>query len=108
LIVPPLASTSDESCKIIDINYFLNLNFDASGVSISTDLRIPIVIGTIPLRNEKQQAENDQNQLSSQFQYLTSIFENTRDYGEEINCEPLDSDGKKFMPLYPYYVETPS
>ena len=30
---------------IIDIRYFLNLNFDASGLAVSKNLSIPIVIG---------------------------------------------------------------
>ncbi len=108
LIIPPVASTSNGTCKIIDISYLLNLSFDASGLSVSTDLRIPIVIGTIPMRDPNQQAQNNENQLSAQFKYLASIFESTGDYGEEIKGEVIGSDGNTFKPFYPYYGDLAS
>ncbi len=44
IIIPPVISSSNETCKIIDINYTIVLSFDASGVLISTSISIPIVI----------------------------------------------------------------
>ncbi len=44
IIIPPVISSSNESCKIIDINYTVVLSFDASGILISTSISIPIVI----------------------------------------------------------------
>jgi hypothetical protein len=104
LVVPPVASTSNGTCKIIDISYLLNLNFDASGISVSTDMRIPLVIGTIPMRDQNQ-SQNDENKLSTQFKYLASIFESTGDYEEEIKGEVVESDRNNFKPFYPYYSD---
>jgi hypothetical protein len=103
LIIPPIASTSNGTCKIIDISYLLNLSFDASGLSIRKNMKIPIVIGTIPMRDPNQHIQTIENQLSSQFKYMESIFESTGDYGEEIKGEIIGSDGNTFKPSYPYY-----
>jgi hypothetical protein len=108
LIIPPIASTSNGTCKIIDISYLLDLTFAASGLSIATNMKIPIVIGTIPMRDPDQQAQNNENQLSAQFKYLASIFESTPDSGEEIKGEVIGSDGNTFKPFYPYYGDLPA
>jgi hypothetical protein len=44
LIIPPVISSSNETCKIIDINYTVIMSFDVSEVLISTRISIPIVI----------------------------------------------------------------
>ena len=45
LVIPPVCPSSNGLCHIIEIRYFLVLNFDATGMSVSTDLKIPITIG---------------------------------------------------------------
>ena len=61
--MPPLCSSSNFYGTIIDIKYFLNLNFDASGLAMSKDLTIPIVIG-IPKVKKKDLIESYLNCLN--------------------------------------------
>jgi len=66
---------------------------------MSTDLQIPIVIGTIPFKDQQQQ----QNAiLSKQFQYMASVFKENFDYQEDLKGEIIES-GQNFTPVYPYY-----
>ena len=45
ITVPPVCSSSNGLCGIIIVNYFLQLNVDPTGGSVSKDLMIPITIG---------------------------------------------------------------
>lgn len=54
-MVPVVCPSSNGLCKIIEIGYVLVFNFDATGTSTSTDLMIPITLGTIPLIDEQNQ-----------------------------------------------------
>jgi hypothetical protein len=101
LTIPPVVSSSNGLCKIIQINYYLNLNFNPSGLSMSTDLQIPVVIGTIPLKDQTQS-----NSLSQQFQYMASIFKENFDYQEDLKGEVIES-GQNFTPVYPFYNDLP-
>jgi hypothetical protein len=78
------------------------LNFDPSGLSMSTDLQIPIVIGTIPLREQQQNSS-----LSQQFRYMTSVFKENFEYQEDLTGEIIES-GQNFTPIYPYYNDFPA
>jgi hypothetical protein len=106
LVVPPVPSSSNGTCRLIEISYYLNLNFDASGISVSTDLKIPIVIGTIPFHTEQAAMTNETNPYSFQI----SIFDSDKDgnFEEEIKGEIVESDGGNFKPFYPYYNNMPS
>lgn len=44
-VVPSVCPSSNGLCRIIEIGYNLVFNFDATGISTSTDLVIPITIG---------------------------------------------------------------
>ncbi|CAF0750570.1 unnamed protein product [Brachionus calyciflorus] len=46
-----LCPTSDDACNLIHVSYELVLKFDSSGFSKSKKISIPIVIGTVPIRN---------------------------------------------------------
>jgi len=106
LIVPPVPSSSNGTCRLIEISYYLNLNFDATGISVSTDLKIPIVIGTIPLYDQQRPLmSNEVNPYSFQ----VSIFENNdKDghFGEDIKGEIIESDGGNYKPYYPHATFT--
>lgn len=53
LKVPSTCSTLNSLSRIIDVNYALMLSFrEASIISSTTNLTIPIVIGTIPIRGK--------------------------------------------------------
>ena len=43
--IPPTCASSNGSCDVITVSYVLYLSFSASGITTTTDLRIPITIG---------------------------------------------------------------
>ena len=45
LLIPPICSSSNGMCSIIDIQYVVNLKFGASGASLNKHVPIPITIG---------------------------------------------------------------
>ena len=47
--IPSVATTSNGSCRIIDVSYSLVLNVNPAGFTKSKNVSIPIVIGTIPI-----------------------------------------------------------
>lgn len=104
LVVPPVCSSSNGTCRIIEVNYAINLNFDAAGVALSQDLTIPIVIGTIPLMNLGMPVPNN-----LPLTYQASIFDPTPnqemppDY--ETKGEVVESDANSFRPHYPYFKD---
>lgn len=104
LVVPPVCSSSNGTCRIIDVRYAINLNFDAGGLAISKDLSIPVVIGTIPLMNLGIPVP--QNWPLS---YQASIFDPTPSQEMppeyETKGEVVESDQSSFRPHYPYYKD---
>lgn len=104
LVVPPVCSSWNGTCRIIEVNYAINLNFDASGLAVSKDMTIPIVIGTIPLMNMGMPVPT-----SLPLTYQASIFdpspnqEMPPDY--ETKGEMVESDVNSFRPFYPYYKD---
>lgn len=116
LLVPPVCSSSNGTCRIIDLKYELNLNFDASGVAVSKSLIIPVVIGTVPLSSPMSRPATLSlpASLPDQFgqpppSYQASIFEPTPnqemppDY--DTKGELVESDHNSFRPHYPYYKD---
>lgn len=106
LVIPPVCSSSNMTCRIIEVSYMVTFNFDASGVAVSTDITIPIVIGTIPMAI---QANQMQPQLP--FTYEADMFgPNTVQMPSENDAgadkgEMYESDANTFKPFYPYYKD---
>lgn len=104
IVVPPVSSSSNGTCRIIEVNYAINLNFDASGMAISQDSTIPVVVGTIPLMNSGMPVPTN-----LPLSYQVSIFDPTPnqemapDY--ETKGEVVESDAHSFRPYYPYYTD---
>ncbi|XP_056022796.1 arrestin domain-containing protein 17-like isoform X2 [Ostrea edulis] len=55
LVIPPLPPSFLVGCRIIDINYCLELIVDPSGPAIDLHVPLLIIIGTIPLQSVVQQ-----------------------------------------------------
>lgn len=102
LVVPPVCSSSFGTSRIIDISYYFDLNFDASGPSISTDLNIPVVIGTVPLLRSDQ--DHPQSSSHAILTFEASIFDANQFKQELIDKgEIMQSDTDTYKPFYPYY-----
>lgn len=102
LIVPPVCSSSvSESCRIIKISYYLHLCIDAGGFSISKELSLPVLIGTIPLPDMAYH-------LSPTYQesiFTPSSTKIMSDYDYDPKAEMFESDINTFKPHYPYYKD---
>lgn len=106
LLIPPVSSSSNGTCRIIEVRYAINLNIDAGGMTMSKDLTIPIVIGTIPLMNMGLPlAGSNLPPLS----YQASIFDPTPNEEMppeyETKGEVVETDENSFRPSYPYYKD---
>ncbi|XP_065942642.1 arrestin domain-containing protein 17 isoform X5 [Magallana gigas] len=55
LMIPPLPPSFLVGCRIIDINYYLELTVDPSGPAIDLHVPVHVIIGTTPLRSVVQQ-----------------------------------------------------
>ena len=51
LAIPPIPPSGFGGCRIIDISYHLEFRVDPSGMGFDLVVKIPITIGTIPLRS---------------------------------------------------------
>jgi hypothetical protein len=111
IVIPPVCSSSNGICRIIQINYSLVLHFSVSGPSIGTSCLIPCVIGTIPLTNNGDLQQQSQSAADSQgFSYAPSAFEPTPGitnggYEAADKGEMIQSDAATFKPMYPYYKD---
>ena len=107
LIIPPVCQSSNASCRIIEITYTIDFNFSSNGVSISTDLLVPITIGTIPLRSVEAMSD-DMNASNLPPSYEACMFgpnPNQMPPDYEDKREIIESDDASFRPMYPYYKD---
>ena len=105
LKIPPVCSTTQGSSRLIEVSYLLAFTFGAVAPKLATDLVLPIVIGTIPIR---QNFATD-NFVPVPFSYEPSIFEpNPVLMPSEFfyNGDVIESDNE-FRPSYPYYNNQP-
>ncbi|XP_059470699.1 arrestin domain-containing protein 17-like [Neocloeon triangulifer] len=62
--IPPMPPSNLDNCSIIDLDYHLNAYFVTSGFHFDFEMRLPVVVGTIPFSanfgqfNAPQAAEN--------------------------------------------------
>ena len=100
-------------CRIIDVSYTVVYSFDTSGIAIGKDLKIPIIVGTIPLRgvdNKQSSAAAEMSLINSTPSYETCMFEPNSDPNEmptdyETKGEFVETDSNTFKPIYPYYKD---
>ena len=103
LSIPPVCSSSNGSCRIIEVSYIINFNLNPSGLSSSKDFSIPIVIGTIPLRINMPEAT-----APYPYSYQESMFEldpMKDNPDDEHKGEYLENDSNSYKPLYPVYQD---
>jgi hypothetical protein len=99
--IPPVCPSLNFLCRIIDVNYSVNIELDASGCASSLDVKVPILIGTIPLRQANNNAgftyerfKIDSNQPSSQ-----NVNDDDKPKGEIVNLD------ENYTPSYPYFKD---
>ena len=108
IIIPAVCSSSNGTCRIIQVNYCILFNFNPSGLSISKDLEIPITIGTIPIRNQSNNMQQGQTMPSlPQPAYQACMFgnENSNNFQPASKGEVMESNSSSFMPMYPYFQD---
>ena len=97
--IPSIVSTSNGTCRIINVSYELQLTVSAGGCSIDTPVIIPIVIGTIPLADSNPTEFSTKN-MSATYQNCT-FGPNASNMPQEINRgEMIESDQASYVPLY--------
>ncbi|XP_014665524.1 PREDICTED: arrestin domain-containing protein 3-like isoform X2 [Priapulus caudatus] len=113
LRVPPLPPSKLVGCNIIDIDYFVDVEVSPAGPALDLDVRLPIIIGSIPLRSVFQgwQAQ-DQIPFSNALQSQENHRSVPPSYMEcmDSNVDARDSNDDaytmgdlKYTPCYPYY-----
>jgi hypothetical protein len=77
VIPPPLCSSFNGICRIIQLNYSIVFRFSVSGPSMDTSCIIPCVIGTIPLTTNEYSSASQPSADSQALSYGPSAFEPT-------------------------------
>lgn len=135
LKIPPVCATAMASagnvCKIIEISYLVRMYFDFSKTfDISSDLTIPVIIGTIPLKaaapkegkygDENEDEDEDVDEADSEDEIpiptLPSLTYEPDEYQRAATARAKSmamkdgADGgaeseedENYKPLYPYY-----
>lgn len=98
LTIPPVCSTLNNLTEILEVSYLVCLNFDATGISISTNLGIPVIIGTVPLKtNATAAAAAAATATGVDVKPLVFSYEPCTFMEKEL------TDSDVFVPLYPLY-----
>lgn len=116
IAIPPVCSSSEGECSIIQIKYYIVFSFDAPGAPLSSELSIPITIGTIPLRSDNDASLSiEHHDSSSSLDFLPSYEESVfglyrnqelnQDENATGNAEIVESDQNTFVPMYPIFKE---
>ncbi|XP_075210925.1 arrestin domain-containing protein 17-like [Lycorma delicatula] len=112
LVVPPLPPTSfgPTACKLITLNYKLQVHVEFSRSNDPVIIRMPLIIGNIPFKKDFKNYEticdsdkNNQNQMPN-------IFKMMPDFPVvwSVECENMlqsecSYNLSKFTPRYPFY-----
>lgn len=96
LYVPPICASSTGLSKIIDISYLALFNYVTED-SDAVFLKIPVVVGTIPMNDE----------IKFKYSYEISLFDasNIRSTSD-LKGEIIENDKSTFKPYYPFYKAT--
>jgi hypothetical protein len=96
-VVPAVSPSSLNTCRIVEIQYFLVLSLVPSGPTKEFEMSIPICIGTIPIENDLKRANYQQVYQPSVFHSDLSAILDGKDDDMYIDTD--------YKPLYPYYDE---
>ncbi|CAF0782805.1 unnamed protein product [Brachionus calyciflorus] len=105
ILIPSVSPSTMGNSRLIDVSYELFLNFDATGVSTSTDLNVPIVIGTIPLRKGNKIGNTDLPFLLEECVFEPDPIQIKENEQKQKRREVFETDANTFKPLYPYYKD---
>ena len=99
LIIPPVSSSTNGKCRIIDVYYVMLCSFETNGLgSKQTTLIIPITIGTKPFL--------DPTKANVAMRYELCHFDPIK-FVEDIKGGLIESDINTFRPYYPYRLDEP-
>ena len=99
LLVPPVCPSSNNISQLVNVKYSIVLTIGTID-SKNFDLVIPIVIGSVPLRDQTQNYDPLSNDLPS---YETCMFGSS--YSGETHVWS-NSEEPEFIPSYPVYNNT--
>ena len=105
LQIPPVCSTLNQQttvCRNIEVEYTLSLYFDVTTFSFSTNIQVPIVVGTVPLQREDRGESDVALPSYESCMYGTCEMEVVNDESGRKG-EVLNSDENTFKPVYPYF-----
>jgi hypothetical protein len=118
LLIPPVCSSSNGTCRIIEVSYVTVLTLETSGIAISKDIKVPLAIGTIPIRMPIESTTDEKSDDLDSASYYTltvpsyeacmfgmnrgSDMPNDFDSGKG---EFVESDETTYKPHYPYYKD---
>ena len=114
--VPPVCASTDDKCKIITVSYELRMRFRPNGSS-GKEVRIPITIGTIRIREEPSAPSSEKAVLNpdltndappsyDQLSFAEDGFEiipSASNLNKDDNGEILSSNDANFKPSYIYF-----
>lgn len=102
--IPPVCPSLNKQtnmCKIIEIDYYIDLHVDVSTMSVSRDILIPLTIGTVPLQDPSRPEASAPTYESCMYgagEYQVPLEDSNGRKGEMLN-----SDEASFAPVYPFY-----
>ena len=104
--IPPVISTSNGTCKIIQITYELVLNVNPMGLAFSKNLKIPVIIGTVPINEDNTQTADDL--LPPSYEMCVFGSERAAEIPNYGSTQPTIIDNEQtwntpMTPLYPYF-----
>ena len=97
LHVPAVCSSSNGGCNIIELSYSLVFKFVPTGIAAKPHLKIPIVVGTIPIRDVEK---NSMKISYEQSPFKSSSIKST----QEFKGEMVKNDSDSYKPFYPFYL----
>ena len=110
LVIPPVCSTSNGLCRIIEVSYEATLRFGSTGVGFDKSVIVPVVVGTVPLMQVAISAQ-DAKAMGAQVPSYEACMFGVNQAGStipndlETKGEFVESDAKNYKPLYPYFKD---
>ena len=100
LAIPSVPPSTLNDSRVIIVGYYLSLNLDpAADPTLSSDLRIPITVGTVPMA----QGDHVYNRLN-QYSLLPSVFGGIENAALDRELTPTGELRESNQPIYlPYY-----
>jgi hypothetical protein len=99
--IPAVCPSSNNTCRIINVSYVLQLELDPSGMAMTMSIPMPFCIGTLPLTdaptNSRFSFEKFQTEATEQHEPVENEEEGLK--GEVTNMD------NNYFPSYPYFKD---